>query len=191
MTQPIVGSVPLKISRQERYCLARLNGMVASAAHRHAGYTGSNSGQTERMPAVVSRLKWLQAQAADRVIESNAVTRVEVIEEFRSILRLAKEGATITDKDGNPTGAYKPDLSSANKANEGLAKMHGFMVDVTRAESFDEELEGKDPKELETLLLSLLEQVDPNMRKKLLSEVEEPEAPVIDMETIGSGETLQ
>ena len=114
-----------------------------------------------------------------------------MIEEFRSILRLAKEGATITDKDGNPTGAYKPDLSSANKANEGLAKMHGFMVDVNRVESFDEELEGKDTKELEILLLSLLEQVDPNMRKKLLSEVEEPEAPVIDMETIGSGETLQ
>lgn len=159
-----------------------MNGMVANEAHKFAGYKGVNSGQTERMPAVAQRLKWLQAQAADRVIDSNAVTRAEVITNAREILRLSMQGSAVTDKDGLPTGTYeKPDLSSANKANETMGKSIGLFVDVTRSESFDEELDGKGLDELKSLVLSLLEQLDPNMRKQLVQDIAEP---AIDMEKI-------
>lgn len=188
MTKPAEGSSPCKISRHERYCLARMNGMLITEAHKHAGYKGSNPHQTENMPAIAVRLNWLRTQSAERVIEANAVTRVEVITNAREILQLAKQGTPVCDKDGEPTGVYKPDLSSANKANETLGKTIGVFVDVVRNETFDEELEGKSQQELEAVVLSLLEQLDPNMRKKLLSELD---APVIDMETIGDGEILQ
>jgi len=74
------------------------------------------------------------------------------------------------------------DLSASNRADEILAKMHGFMLDVSRTENFDEELEGKSPDELRQIVLSLLEQLDPNMRKMVMSEMVESEA---------DGQTLQ
>ena len=188
MSEPDDGSSPCKISRQERYCLARMTGMGITEAHRHVGYTGKNTWQTESMPSVKLRLGWLQTQLAERTIEANTVTRIEVIEEFRDILKMAKKGTELVGRNGEATGVYKPDLSSANKANEGLAKMHGFMVDVTRTETLDEELDGKNSEELQAYVLSLLEQLDPNMRKTLLAQMD---TPAIDMSTIGDGETMQ
>jgi hypothetical protein len=168
------GSHPLHRVRQERYCLCRLNGLSVPDAHVEAGFAvkTKDNWKTESNPRVKRRLAWLRNQVADTVVNANAVTRSEIIESIRDTRRLAKKGTPILSKDGSDTGHSKPDLSASNRSDEILAKMHGFMLDVTLKEDLDAELDGKDPKELKAFVLSLLEQLDPNMRKQLMSEVE-------------------
>ena len=100
------------------------------------------------------------------------------------------------DEAGNPI--YEPvrklDLAAKNKADDGLAKMHGFNIDVTRIEDLDAELDGKTPEELQQFTLALLEQLDPNMRKKLLEQMQpaaEEEAPAATEPQPGEVPTLQ
>ncbi len=168
--------------------MARMTGMSPKDSHRHAGYNGRNFSGVENCDPVQLRLYWLRSRTADRVVESAAVTRVEIIESLRDSRAKAKTGTAILNRAGEPSGEFKMDLASANRSDEILAKMHGFMTDVTRAETLDEELSGKDPKELESFVLSLLEQLDPNMRKILIDKIG-PDA--IDMDEIPDGETLQ
>lgn len=183
------GSQPCTNPKHEVYCMARMTGMTPAASFTHAGYKGKNHGNVEYKSAVKLRLYWLRSRTADRAIESAAVTRVEIVESVRETRTMAKKGTAILDRaTGQPTGEFKADLASANRADEILAKMHGFMLDVTREETLDEELDGKDPKELEAYVLSLLEQLDPNMRKILIDKIGPA---VIDMDEIPDGETLQ
>ena len=169
------GNRPLPLVRQERYCISRMNGLKPEEAFFQAGYKSRSAGaagRLERLPTVQRRLEWLRSQVADRAIVANGVTRSEIIESLRDTRRLAKKGQRVLTRDGSDSGEVKLDLSTANRSDEILAKMHGFMLDVTLKENLDEELEGKDPVELKAFVLSLLEQLDPNMRKQLMAEVE-------------------
>jgi len=168
------GSHPLSRVGYEKYCYARLNGLGPQEAHIEAGFSEKTKGnwKLEGNPKIKRRLTWLRAQVATTVVNANAVTRSEIIESIRDTRRIAKKGTPIFAKDGSDTGESKPDLSAANRSDEILAKMHGFMLDVTLKEDLDAELDGKDPKELKAFVLSLLEQLDPNMRKQLMSEVQ-------------------
>jgi len=193
------GKNPLRNAKQERYCLARMAGMKRKEAYFHAGWTSSDTSmpaRQERIPAVKNRLLHLRSQVATQAVISAAVTRNEVTENLRHVFKLALRGTPILDKEGNPSSAVidhetgevetlsKPDLSAANRSLEIQAKMNGFLLDVARKETLDEELDGKSTDELQAFLRSLMEQLDPNMRKKFLAEMEEnPSLP--------EGETLQ
>jgi len=176
--RPESGEHPLRNLQRERYCLGRMQGLSKSDAYVEAGYVGDPDKGGRRLDnraEVIRRVQWLRQTISDRVVTSAAVTRSEIIEDLRDNRRLAKKTTPIMDKDGNVVGETRPDLSAGNRANEILAKMHGFMLDVTRQESLDEELEGKDPEELKSFVLSLLEQLDPNMRKQLVMGIEDPD----------------
>ncbi len=178
------GSVPIHNIRWERYAIARFQGMPPMAAYHEAGYkvgkSQSGPDRLGRKMVITKRLVWLNARVAEETITSKAVTRLEIIESLRSTRQLAKSGES-RDRHGN-VRQEKVDLSASNRADEILAKMHGFMLDVSRTENFDEELEGKSPDELRQIVLSLLEQLDPNMRKMVMSEMVESES---------DGQTLQ
>ncbi len=156
------GSTPLK-ENYERYCIARMNGMKPAEAHIEAGlsFKTRNNWRLESKPEIKLRILYLKTQAAKKAVNSNAVTRAELIEELRDNVRIAKE-------------SKKPDLSAANRSIEILAKMHGFSLDVSVTENFDAELEGKSPEELVSFLLSMLEELDPNLHKRLTATESEP-----------------
>lgn len=169
------GATPFRIARKERYCLARMQGMSPYEAEIESGYSAHVARQhkRERQEDIQSRLQYLRKQVADKVVTSAAVTKHEIIESVRETRRMAKRGKPMLSKDGKPTGEMtKPDLSSANRSDELLAKMHGFMEIAHEGEDLDSELDGKSPEELKAVLLSMLEMVDPNMRKQILREVE-------------------
>jgi phage terminase small subunit len=171
------GSEPLG-DRQERYCLARMNGMRVPEAHVHAGYSvkTQKNYKLELTPSVKVRMRWLREQAAKTVVNANAVTRSELIEIARDNIRIAKQGTPIFTKDGTDTGETKADLSAANRGVEILAKMHGFLLDVQVKEDLDSELDGKSPAELKAFVVSLMEELDPNMQKQLMADMEERES---------------
>jgi len=122
------------------------------------------------------RIARLKTAKAEQLIKTEvahlAVTRSEIIESIRDTRRLAKDGVPVINTKGSATGAMRVDLAQANRSDELLAKMHGFLLDVQRDETLDDELEGKSPEELREFVLSLLEQLDPNMRKKLMVELQ-------------------
>ena len=185
---PNDGSQPIyKNARWEKYSLGRVNGLSVREAYRNAGYEGeswASASKIENKPLVKQRVQWLREQAAERVVTSNAVSRSELIESIRDTRKLAKEGTPVVDKHGVEVGIRR-DLSAANRADEILAKMHGFMLDVTRNETLDEELEGKSPDDLKVFVLSLLEQLDPNLKKQIVAEVE------VDDEDVSEDRVLQ
>jgi hypothetical protein len=155
-----------------------MQGLRAPAAHVEAGYSPKTQKnyKLEQTPSIVQRMKWLKSEAAKVVVNANAVTRSELIEIARDNIRIAKKGTAIFTKDGSDTGETKPDLSAANRGVEILAKMHGFLLDVQVKEDLDSELDGKSPEELKAFVVSLMEELDPNMQKALMAQMEERES---------------
>jgi hypothetical protein len=148
-------------------------------AYGFVGYsTTSRNGayRLERKPNIKDRMSSLQGFKAEEVVKVTgaleAVTRSEIIESIRDTRRLAKDGVPVINTKGSATGAMRVDLAQANRSDELLAKMHGFLLDVSREETLDEELDGKKPEELREFVLSLLEQLDPNLRKMVAAELE-------------------
>lgn len=171
------GQFPIPNIRWERYVMAVRAGMQKDAAYSHAGFSNNKKGAYWRLDQnkiVKARFLWLGKKTAEHSIEVSAVTRTEIIESLRNTRLMAKEGFARGGKDGRST-EIKVDLNAANRCDEILAKMHGFMLDVTRGETLDEELDGKSPEELREFVLSLLEQLDPNMAKMLMAQMDAPE----------------
>jgi hypothetical protein len=172
---PITGVAPLQNARHERFALARSQGNTLWDSYKLAGYTGDpkNGGyQVSKRKGVKERIKYLSDKVAELTVSAAAVTRHEITEGVRDTIRLAKEGTPVLAKNGEVTDVKKLDLASANRGYEILAKMNGLMVDVTRDDNLDTELEGKSPEELKHFVLSLLEQLDPNLRKKVESQMD-------------------
>lgn len=158
-------------------------------AFRQAGYTGTERSGPPTLynrPGVKERIDFLRSQAAEQAVVAAAVTRGEIIEGLRDNVRKAKEGTPLLGRNGEPTDISKPDLASANRGLEIMAKMHGFMLDVTRDDSFNDSLNQMEQPEAEALVLSLIEQLDPNARKMMLDGLSKKKA-----ETTEEGETLQ
>lgn len=187
-------SRPLRNNRRERYCIAVASGMTKRESIAVAGYATKAPSQTiyqlHKSDEVRSRIVALQKQAAAAAISITSVTREEVIQSLRARRLRAQEGTPILAKDGSPTGDTREDFSAGNRSDEILAKMHGFMLDVHREESLDEELDGKSPEELKVYILSLLEQVDPNMHKKLQATIHAEES-VIEVVQVPPPGTMQ
>ncbi len=192
------GSHPLRNPKHEQYCLARVQGMSVMEAYGFVGYsTKSATGayRLENHDEVKNRQSLLKTKKADEMIKQEvahaAVDRADVIESIRDTRRKALEGVPVLNTKGSATGAMRVDLAQANKANELLGKTIGLFVDVTREETFDEELDGKTPEELREFVLSLLEQLDPNLRKMVAAELEMSAAPAEAESSVPDGETLQ
>ena len=189
------GSQPLRIARMENFCLAIVNGHSKVEAYAAAGYKGaSRSGPATlaRKPEVSARIDFLRKRVAEQAVNVAAVSRSEIIESLRRRRDKADEGIPLVAKDGSATDVFKPDFAAGNRADEILAKMHGFMLDVTRDENFDDALKDMDQGDVEMLLRSLLEQLDPNMRKRFAPLMQDPaiEAEVV-IDPDDEGTTLQ
>ncbi len=170
---PIPGSRPLDLPRQEKFALAIAQGLPDTEALAAAGYSdrcNSASGRLKRNTKVAARISHLRHQAAEKVVNATAVERSEIIESLRDTRKRAKRGTPLMAKDGTPTGVSKPDLSAANRSDEILAKMHGFMLDVHKNgdAELDAELEGMSAEDIQEFIHSLLEQIDPNLRKTVM-----------------------
>lgn len=166
-----------------------VQGLSKLEAFRSAGYTGTDASGPATLykrPGVQERIDFLRSQTAERAVIAAAVTRGEIIEGLRDNVKQAKEGTPLLGRDGTPTDISKPDLASANRGYEILAKMHGFMLDVTRDDSFNDSLNQMEQPEAEALVLSLIEQLDPNARKMMLEGLEKKKA-----DTTEEGDTLQ
>ena len=132
----------------------------------------------EKCIGVLDRIAYLQKQATDRTMRalviSQAVTRNQLNAEAQETYERAMLGTPVMAKDGSPTGVSKPDLAAANRSIEIRAKLNGLMIDVTAdVEDLDSVLEGKNPEELKAYILSLLEQVDPNLSKSMKAQMDE------------------
>lgn len=186
---PAPGEDPLKIQKQERFCLAMMRGMSQKEAYAAAGYKGNPRALANRVfcyPEVNARLQFLQNRVASTTVNGAIVDRAEVIEGLRANWHSARDGSEVM-KNGTGSGVYRPDHASVNKALELLGKSIGVFVDVQREENLDAELEGKTPEELRQTVLALLQGLDPNLQKKLGAQIglpddEEPEGEVIEVE---------
>ncbi|MFQ5505356.1 MAG: hypothetical protein ACE5F1_11235 [Planctomycetota bacterium] len=167
----------MKNIRHERVILSIFRGISCREAYRLEYPNAAEATLTAGMriacsPAGRARLNWLRRTAAELTVVSSGVTRGEIIDSTRTIRQIAMEGTPVIDREGKPTDAKKPDLAQANRANEILAKMHGFMVDVTKREDLDAELEGMSPEQLKTFIAGILEQLDPNLRKQIVRDAQ-------------------
>ena len=169
--------------------MAVVGGMDRREARKSVGYSEGTSNTVSKFHGhqlIKDRIAYLRTRVAEEAVSGAAVTKSEIIEGLRDNIALAKQAKPLLGKDGEPTGEYRIDLSSANRGYEILAKMHGFMLDVTRAETFDDEIDGKSPEELKATVLSLIENLDPNLRKMMMAQFSETEE-----ESVPDGETLQ
>lgn len=144
--------------------------IAAGYSHKSAGGGGPSTLTAKK--DVQDRVEWLRRKTAAHTVQVAAVSRSEIIESLRETRALARKGSPVLAKDGSETGVFKPDLAAKNRTDEILSKMHGFMLDVTRTEDMDEQLEGMGKVEIESLITSLLEQLDPNMRKNFAAKIE-------------------
>ena len=178
---PETGSAPLKNTKHELYAVGRASGLSRREVYANAGFTGSPHGGTARVEqciGVLDRIEYLQKQAAEQMVRATVVsqniTRNQLNAEAQETYRRAMVGTPVMAKDGTPTGVSKPDLAAANRSIEIRAKLNGLMIDVTAdIEDLDSVLEGKNPEELKAYILSLLEQVDPNLSKSMKAQMDE------------------
>jgi len=190
------GQSPLRVGRQERFCLKLASGMTQQESYIAAGYRGrgrqnGNAANLAKKPNVRARVDYLRRRTAEQVAEVAAVTQSEVIEGFRENIIKAKEGTAILAKDGSPTGEFRRDFSSVNRGYELLGKSMGMFIDVTKTEDFDSELRQMDKAAVEELLTSLLEQLDPNMRKNFAEKLRLSSPPDEEESDLPPGEILQ
>ncbi len=181
MPTPYTGASPLPVQRRESFCIGIMNGLTQREAFVQAGYTGSvrtGAWQIAKHPDVKKRIEYLRGKTADRVVLANAVTRSEIVESVRARRLKADTGVELMTKEGKPSGVCKPDFAAGNRADEILAKMHGFMLDVQKSDDFDGELDNMGTGEVQQLFLGLIDQLDPNARKMFVDRLkaEKPSA---------------
>jgi hypothetical protein len=124
-------------------------------------------------------------------VGKQAVTREEVVQSLRDTRNMAKrQQAEKRHRSGceQKTGCTcpmvtpRPDLASANKADELLGKTVGLFVDVQRNQDLEMLLDGMSDKEIDVFMQEKMQQFDPNYRRTLESRSEkkeevEPQAP--------------
>ena len=189
---PETGSAPLKNPKHELYAVGRASGLSRKDAQANAGYIRSAGGggsttMLEKCIGVLDRIVYLQKQAADQMLRTTAVhqatSRNQLTAEALEVYRIAMTGspvqakngqqAFVIDDEGEKHLIFKPDLTAALRSIELRGKLGGQFIDVTvDAEDLDSVLEGKTPKELNDYILSLVEQVDPNLTKSLKEQLD-------------------
>ncbi len=117
------------------------------------------------------RIAGLLVETKRRALEVLAVTRGEIIESLRARRTRAQDGTAILAKDGTATDERREDFAAGNRCDEILAKLHGFMLDVTRDEDFESELKGMDSDAVRELMTTFVDQLDPNMRKMVAEKI--------------------
>jgi catalase len=192
---PEVGSKPLASAHHERYAVARSLGMKQVEAYGQtegkAKHPQKRASTIESRAEVKARINWLKKQHAAETIRSAQVTREEIIVSLRETRDLAREGTAILAKDGSPTGEKRADLNAKTRADEVLAKMHGFTTGADMAENFDAMLEGMNADEIKAQFISIIEQVDPNFLTRLKNELREELKEEMARSGPSDGEVLQ
>ncbi len=168
------GSTPCANERHEQYVKYRLEGLDMHEARDQAGYTGKGVNAAYKLDNrkdVKLRLDYCRGQIMDRVISHVAVSKADIQKSILETRDLAKAEQPIFDKDGNETGKFrKPDLASANRADEILCKMNGYLqVDAKNEE--DEDFDGKSAEDIRGMIRALMSEVEPSLKKKMIEEL--------------------
>lgn len=165
-------SKPLSNQMHESMAQCLAAGDHWKEAMKKSGYKiwYENLQNLRKRPQWVARLEWLKAQIADRVIEKaadhQAVTREEVVEGLRRIVRMGLE----KDKHG------RRDLSSAQRAYQDLGKSIGIFTERKIVETEIGDFENMSEQEVEDAILGLLGQLDPNKVRNIFGRAGKPGA---------------
>jgi len=126
--------------RWEAAALARASGMGAHQAYLSAGYKGKPPVATVffQRPVIAARVKELQIEHEKLSLESHrkaldesSVSRAWVIKHLKHNALAAMRGDPVYDRNGQPTGFYRPDRFSANTALIALGKTEGIFIERT------------------------------------------------------------
>ena len=156
----------LSNAKHEHFALLVAKGEPAARAYEFVGYKAKGSPQSAcrlaksaKVRARIAELRdAINAPAHERALEKAAVDKAWVLKELIEVVKMAKRGEAVLDKDGNPTGDTKQNLGAANKALELIGKEHGMFIDrkEIRSGSILETMERQDLRDLETQLLDAI-----------------------------------
>ncbi|KAF1025817.1 MAG: hypothetical protein GAK29_01679 [Acinetobacter bereziniae] len=125
------GSEPLENARWEHLAQAYLISNVVNKASKEAGYSDRISGwRAYKQPLVQARIKFLQEERAKEL----GIDAYYVLNNLKTIAERCMQAEEVKDREGNSTGEYKFDSSSAIKANELIGKHLGLFSEKVKHE---------------------------------------------------------
>lgn len=148
---------PLPNPKWEVAVLALAGGASQHEAYLQAGFRGTqpaankffkNPDVRARAHEIVAEREQEKRDAARKAIEDATVDEAWVIRHLKHNALAALRGDPVYDRNGQPTGHYRPDRMSANKSLELIGRTRGMFIDRTElggpgdfARMADEELD--------------------------------------------------
>lgn len=125
------GSEPLENDRWEHLAQAYLISNVVNKASKEVGYSDRVAGwRAFKQPLVQARIKFLQEERAKEL----GIDAYYVLNNLKAIAERCMQAEEVKDREGNSTGEYKFDSTSAIKANELMMKHLGMLSDKVKHE---------------------------------------------------------
>lgn len=189
-------TLPLTNTKQEKFCVALAAGNSKAESYKIAGYGGkrptTQACTLYNREGIKPRVKALQDLHVERSLQVTSINREELLHKQLHIYDLAIKGAPILSKDGsiakdkNGDDLMRPDLANALRSLEASARLYGLNTDVVKTEDFSDELKNMSDEEKEEFKKTLINQIDPNLSKRMKAEAEPEET-----SDLPEGEILQ
>lgn len=131
----------LRNGRHEKFAIGLADGSTQEKAYADAGYSprsarSSASTLIKQYPNIIQRRDELIAEremlntiARVRAMEATQIGEERIMKELMHNAMIAKQAVPVLDKDGNPTGIYKVNISASNQALFMLGKHLGMFHD--------------------------------------------------------------
>lgn len=126
--------------RWEVAALALAGGAGIHEAYLQAGFKGKQPASSlffkrppirARVQEIVAEREQNTREAARKAVEGATVDEAWVIRHLKHNALAALRGDPVYDRNGQPTGHYRPDRMSANKSLELIGRTRGMFIDRT------------------------------------------------------------
>jgi phage terminase small subunit len=117
-------------SQQSKFKNEFLIDMNATQASIRAGYSKKTANQIGPKLLTIPHIAEAIAKAQEKLSKKTEVTQISVIQDLEKIKNRCMQAESVLDKNGEATGEYKFDATSALKAIELQGKTIGAFVDV-------------------------------------------------------------
>ena len=152
--------------RHEKFAKLTATGSKRADAYLGAGYhTKTREVATKRgvrlyaRPDVKARVTEIETQLRENALAQAELDRAWVLRGLKENIEKSSQVKPVLDRRGNPTGLYKYEPSSVNKAYELVGKELGMFADRFIVQDLDAELEGKTPAELRAFVKGMCSEV--------------------------------
>ena len=152
--------------RHEKFAKLTATGAKRADAYLGAGYhTKTREVATKRgvrlyaRPEMKARVTEIETELRENALAQVELDRAWVLRGLKENIEKSSQVKPVLDRRGNPTGLYKYEPSSVNKAYELVGKELGMFTERFTFQDLDAELEGMSPEELRKFVKSTCSEV--------------------------------